>query len=456
MVKFYHDYRKKQEFHTMVNSRYNHALSYLSKFNGRTMNRKNGFHHQIMRDLLELFSIHLSEFQFIQITGSCGKGSTAHFISAILTQHSYPHGLFTGPHLTHYEERFSHNGKRIDREDFITLVEVVENKLSNYEFEQYVAHMHIMIVIALLYFKQQGLQLIVFENGVGGKTDPSNVIDPLIAVFTEITMDHSHLLGATIEDIIIDKSCIIKESTQYAICGMNNVQARNYLLKLEALDETKFHFINRDYGFIMKQSDKNGSIFYYKGNYFLIEKQQLQMLGTHQIQNASNALAVSEALIEMGYSFDKEKIMHALRHVQSSCRMELLEIEGQQFLFDGAHNSLELKTLKENIDSLNMPISIVIMSISSNKEISTMLRSIEIPNAIYVFTPHPFLERNSSSEDIHHTLRSIGKTNYIFLDNIADVFDYVFHQTQRTGIVLVTGSLYLVGYVKDYFIEHTT
>ncbi|MGE8203119.1 bifunctional folylpolyglutamate synthase/dihydrofolate synthase [Heyndrickxia sp. NPDC080065] len=434
----------------MTNTQYQHTLGYLSQFNSRSMNRKNGFHHRILEDLLNLFSINLKEFKFIQIAGSCGKGSTAHFISSILTAHSYDHGLFTGPHLNHYEERFSCNGQMIDREDFITIVMEIEMKLHDYELEHEVGHMHVMIVIALLYFKHKGIELIVFENGVGGKTDPSNIIDPIISVLTEITLDHSHLLGSTIEDIILDKSCIIKPSTQYVICGMNNVQARNYLFRIEPYGESKYFFINRNYGFLIKQSDETGITFYYKGVLMELEDQKLFLLGTHQVQNASNALAVIEALINLGYNFDPAIIKHALANVHIPCRMELIEKSGVNFLFDGAHNTLELKTLRENIDSLGLNISHIILSISSNKDIEKMLHSIKFEGATFIITPHPFLERNSSPAMIEKSLKALDKTQYIFYQNLHDVMNYIFQQRNENKVILVTGSLYLVGYVKEF------
>ncbi|GIN84774.1 bifunctional folylpolyglutamate synthase/dihydrofolate synthase [Heyndrickxia sporothermodurans] len=439
----------------MRKTQYHQALNFLSQFNSRSMNRKNGFHHQIMWDLLELFSINLDQFKFIQITGSCGKGSTAHLISSILTYHEYNHGLFTGPHLTRYEERFSCNGQLITNEEFASIVIEIEEKLKFYHLEHEVGHMHVMIVIALLFFQRKRVELVVFENGVGGKADPSNVIDPIIAVLTEITMDHAHLLGSTIEDIIIDKSCIIKHSTKYVICGMNNVQARNYLLKIEAHDESNYLFMNRDYVYLIKHSDESGSIFHFKGEHFRLEDQRITLIGNHQVQNASNALAVIDALMYLGYNFNIETIQFALKHVQIACRMEIVEKNGVKFLFDGAHNILELKTLKENIHSLKLTISDIILSISSNKDIAKMLGSIDFKEAIYHITPHPFHERNLSQKEINNSIEAFENINYLYEPDLLKIIHNIYDQSNSGKVVLVTGSLYLVGYVKD-FINNST
>lgn len=434
----------------MTNTLNSHAIAFLSQFNGRITRRDNGFHHTVMRELLALFAIDINQFDFIQITGSCGKGSTAHLISAVLTYHSYDHGLFTGPHLNDYEERFVCNGQQINREEFVSIVMDIKEKLNHYHNENEVGHMHVMILTALIYFKKRGIKLIVFENGVGGKTDPSNIIDPLIAVITEITLDHSHLLGSTIEEIIIDKSCIIKESTKYAICGMNNVQARNYLLKIEAHDVATFIFINRDYGFLLRQAEETGSIFHYKGAHLQLENQKLPLLGAHQVQNASNALAVIEALMNLGYKLEIDMIQKALNNVQIACRMEMIEKSGVNFLFDGAHNTLELRTLKENINALGLKVSHIILSISSNKDIEKMLDSIDFDDAEYIITPHPFLERNSNRQIIEQTFQSLGKNQFVYFSDLKGVMEHIDRHSTDNEIVVVTGSLYLVGYVKEF------
>lgn len=442
---------KYRSFYIVRNTNYLRALNYLSQFNTRTMNRTNGLHHQIMQELLDLFSIRPHDFKLVQITGSCGKGSTAHFISSILSYHSYRHGLFTGPHLNRYEERFMCNGEMIEQDEFSAIVLEVEKKLSGYHYEQEVGHMHVMIVIALLFFQRKGIDLIIFENGVGGKADPSNIFDPIIAVLTEITLDHSHLLGSTIEEIIIDKSCIIKDSTKYVICGMNNVQARNYLLKIEAHDPAAFLFFNRDYVNLIKQADETGSTFHFKSEHLLLENIDLSLIGTHQVQNASNALAVIEAFIRLGYEFNEYMIHSALKSVHIPCRMEILEKNGVKFLFDGAHNILEMKTLKKNIDLLGLPISTVILSISSNKDIARMLQAIEITDATYIITPHPFLERNISRREIEEAFQTFETNNYMYNPNLEDTIKSIYENTKGNTFILVTGSLYLVGYVKSIF-----
>ncbi len=201
-----------------------------------------------MNELLELCSIHLEDFDFVQIAGSCGKGSTAHFISSMLHENEIPHGLFTGPHLQYYEERFRINHEQISREEFARIVLDIAGKLKSFPRFQEVGHMHMMILIALSFFKNHHIRLVIFENGVGGATDPSNVFSPLVAVLTEITLDHCHLLGNSIAEITQDKLEVIKKSTQYVVCGMENPEARELLYTKEKASNSSFVFYERDYG----------------------------------------------------------------------------------------------------------------------------------------------------------------------------------------------------------------
>ncbi|MBL5891667.1 glutamate ligase domain-containing protein [Heyndrickxia sporothermodurans] len=139
----------------------------------------------------------------------------------------------------------------------------------------------------------------------------------------------------------------------------------------------------------------------------------------------------------------------ALKSVHIPCRMEILEKNGVKFLFDGAHNILEMKTLKKNIDLLGLPISTVILSISSNKDIARMLQAIEITDATYIITPHPFLERNISRREIEEAFQTFETNNYMYNPNLEDTIKSIYENTKGNTFILVTGSLYLVGYVKS-------
>ena len=433
-----------------MKNHYESAIQFLSEFYNRTINRKEKHHVQLMNELLELCSIHLEDFEFVQIAGSCGKGSTAHFISSMLHENEIPHGLFTGPHLQFYEERFRIDHEQINREEFAQIVLDIAGKLKSYPRFQEVGHMHMMILIALSFFKNHHIRLVIFENGVGGATDPSNVFSPLVAVLTEITLDHCHLLGHSIAEITQDKLEVIKKSTQYVVCGMENPEARELLYTKEKASNSSFIFYERDYGSNNESTGLNHNRFNYQGIELTLNQIYLPLIGEHQIQNATNALAAIECLSKLGLVFEWEKVRTGLEQVSISCRMEFVDHNGTTFLFDGAHNSLELQTLKRNIRSLNLNVTKMILTVSSNKDIRDMVQSIDIDGAEILLVPNPFIERRVSFAEITSHLDTLNHVTYRTFDSIESSLQYLYQTgSNKNEIILVTGSLYLVGRIKN-------
>jgi dihydrofolate synthase/folylpolyglutamate synthase len=431
-------------------NRYEQAIQFLSQFNKRTINRKNKHHLHIMSELLELCSLNLEEFQFVQIAGSCGKGSTAFLLSSMLYENGITHGVFTGPHLSCYEERFRINEEQISQEEFSRIVLNIADQLHRYPRFQEVGHMHMMVLIALVFFKNHHIQLVVFENGVGGAADPSNVFNPIVAILTEITLDHCHLLGSSIEEITKDKLQIVKEATQFVVCGMKNPVARTIAEEKEKEADQPFVFYERDYNSANERTNLHSNQFDYIGMNLTLDQIHLPLIGAHQIQNTANALAALECLSKLGYDFEWGKVRKGIDHLAIPCRMEMVRHHGISFLFDGAHNSLELSILKENIQTLNLNIEKMILTVSSNKDIREMMQSIYFEGTEILLVPNPFIERRVSFTEITSYLDELGLVNYCTFENIESSLKYLYQNAaNHNGIVLATGSLYLVGRIKN-------
>jgi dihydrofolate synthase/folylpolyglutamate synthase len=433
---------------------YEQCLTYLQRFNSRTTNRTDGAHIRIMEELLSIFNINVNDFKIIQITGSCGKGSTANFISSMLAAHNIDHGLFTGPHLKRYEERFMHNRTLIPTEHFVSLVEEIKNTLDTvYHKEKEVGHMHIMLLIALMFFQERGIHLIIFENGVGGKSDPSNVFTPFISVITEITIDHSHLLGKTIRDITRDKAGIIKKETPYAVCGMVAQEAREYIQEVESeFTYTKFFWWKKDYTGIAKEITVHGGVFDYIGTIYNLENVTIHMVGRHQIQNASNALCVIEILAREGYSINEKMMYQGIQTMNFNGRMEQLECFGKKIILDGAHNPLQLTLLQENLREIGIEQKKYLLSFTSNKEYRELARVLSNEDAHYYIVASPFKERRVDREELEEAL-SAYHVKYTYYDTIEEGMKEAIRSLNEDEVLIITGSLYLVGFVRGRIAE---
>nr|WP_239541019.1 Mur ligase family protein [Pullulanibacillus pueri] len=399
-----------------------------------------------MEHLLQLFNIDLEQFKIIQITGSCGKGSTAAFMASILKEAQISYGLFTGPHLIDYEERFVINGERMESDDFQRIVLRIKNTLGPRDLQD-VGHMHLMILIALLWFLEHQIGLIVFENGAGGASDPSNVFKPMIACLTEITLDHMHLLGDTIEAITRDKAAIIKRETAAVICGMFNETARQELFTLERELSRQFAFIGRDFHCVEREEG-----FTYKSSHWQFDSLTPSLLGDHQYQNAANAIRVMEALSTLGFNVSEEAIIRGIRRTVWPGRLEKFSRRECAVYLDGAHNPFELKTLSHNLKTRSILPQLIMVSFASRKNIVAMLRALHFPQARYIVVPSPFVERRQSKEAVEAAFHEVN-LDYIYAEGVAEAMGVVDSRLRPEETLLVTGSLYLVGEMRKWLLE---
>ncbi|WP_157888151.1 bifunctional folylpolyglutamate synthase/dihydrofolate synthase [Bacillus marinisedimentorum] len=417
--------------------------NFFKRYYSRTMNRKNGYHAVLLEKLLSHFDLDPREFQFIQIAGSAGKGSTAHFLSAILTASDVAHGLFTGPHLSRYEERFQINGEEMPAPDLEKLSSEVEKGLKTFQEEQELGHMHLMILIGLLWYSRNGIGLVVYENGVGGKSDPAILFDPLIAVLTEITKDHTQLLGTEIEDITADKAAIIKSGTASVICGMRSPAARSYLRALSETAAVPFLFFGEDFSVESRRSARGTSVFDYSGKKDL-KRLELSAPGYHQIQNAATAIAAVCELAGLTSAGNEEAIRLGLQVVRIPARYEMVTKNGRNVVIDGAHNVLELETLARNLKNDGMSPQAVIFSASSNKNSTEMINSVFYPEARYDIVPSPFAERRVNKEAVERMMDSTGLT-WEWQADAGTALNKAFQSTEKGDTILITGSLYFAG-----------
>ena len=158
------------------------------------------------RKLLEVLDNPQDKLSFIHVAGSNGKGSVCSMIAASLTQVGYTIGLFTSPHIVDFTERIRVNGQQIDEESVINFV----NKIRNAKLDFEPSFFEMSFALSLIHFETTKCDLCVIETGLGGRLDSTNVISPILSVITGISMEHTNILGDTLEKIAGEKAGIIK------------------------------------------------------------------------------------------------------------------------------------------------------------------------------------------------------------------------------------------------------
>lgn len=255
------------------------------------------------------------DLKYIHVAGTNGKGSVCAMLESILREAGYKTGLYTSPHIFEYTERIKVNGVDISQEDFARLFEKAEKT------EIHLTEFEILTIIAFLYFKEQGVEIVVLETGMGGRLDATNVIkENLCSIITQIDLDHTDRLGKTKDEIAYEKAGIIKKS-----CPV--VTSMGYEAIRDKADEMNSMFI-----FTSPFVQQN----------FV---DSLALKGLHQIENLALVLSAINYLFK---NIDENTIKRGLMKVKHPCRFEYFE--DKNLIIDASHNPNGINALRDNLD----------------------------------------------------------------------------------------------------------
>ena len=232
-------------------------------------------------ELMERIGNPEKDLKFVHIAGTNGKGSTLEYIANALELSGYRTGKFTSPFVTHYTDRIRINDREIDEKSLSEICGFVAKHVADRKYSQF----EITMAIAFLWYKRENCDIVVLETGIGGLLDSTNVIpSPLLSVITSISLDHTAILGDTVEKIAVQKAGIIKENSA-VVLSIDNKNEVSRIVKETALKKHS-EFIQPGYNnFKYQAMESDGMPFIYKGEQF-----KTAMLGFHQPCNAVTAI----------------------------------------------------------------------------------------------------------------------------------------------------------------------
>ncbi len=372
------------------------------------------------------------DFKSILISGTNGKGSTSAFLESLLRNHNLKTGLFTSPHIVDERERWRVNSIPITEKSLKDYVEKLLPVIKKYNLTYFEAS----ALIAFKYFADSKVDIAVLEVGLGGKWDATNVVYPEVSIITNISLDHTHILGDTLEKIAEEKLGISRENRPLIIGSNQEV----LISKAFSKGIKDIYHYQKDFSYIKKDHKKFDFIF----KEISIKDLIVSLLGDRQIHNASTALAgflVYSKRRNLSYSV--EKIRKAVESVYWPGRMELLE-EEPPVILDGAHNIDAIqKTLKEVKGLYPEKKLFILFSGMRDKDWKKISNLLAERGKIY-FVELPF-SRGLKKEDIK-------KTKLEIIDTLKDGIEILKEKAKReNGILLITGSLYLAGEVLKIY-----
>ena len=380
------------------------------------------------------------KLKFIHIAGTNGKGSTAAMSASILQQAGYKVGLYTSPYIYRFHERMQVNGVQISDEDLIAVTEYIKPFAQS--MQEQPTEFELVCGIAFEYFLRQNCDIVVLEVGMGGSWDATNVIEcPEVAVITNIGLDHTDVLGSTLEEIAATKAGIFKDGGDAVIYrGLPSVEKvfedicaqRNMQLKKADFDSLKLH-----------SCDLEGQVFDCGARKAL----QLPLLGVHQLKNAAVVLSIMDTLKEKGWNISEENIRDGLRLASWPGRFDIVGRD-PLFIIDGGHNPQCIEALVVNIqDYLKDRKVIALTGVLADKDYADMYKPVMpfVQEFVCVTPPNP---RKLEAAELAAHLQSVG-AKATACDCIEDGVRQARTLAGSDGVVLCFGSLYTIGSIKE-------
>ena len=393
-----------------------------------------------IRLLLEKLGNPHNKLKFVHIAGTNGKGSTAAMTASILRKAGYRTGLFTSPYIYRFNERIQVDGEQIPDETVIKLTEKIRPLTG--DMPEMPTEFDFVTAMAMDYFAAENCDIVVLEVGVGGALDTTNIIPaPEVAVVTNIGLDHTDLLGDTVEKIAAVKAGIVKTGCRAVFYpGTPGVEA----VYKTVCEEKKVPYTIADFSALrLQHHDLEGQSFDHGKRKGL----HLPLLGNHQLHNAAVVLAVADTLIERGWKISEEHIREGIRDVSWPGRFDIVG-KDPLFIIDGGHNPQCIEALVKNIeDYLAGRKLIVLTGVLADKDYGEMFRPVMAYAEKFVCIT-PDNPRKMAASELARYLREAG-AEATACDTVRDGVLTAKALAGQDGVVLCFGSLYSIGDIKN-------
>ena len=369
-----------------------------------------------IRFFVDQLNLNLLDIKFIHVGGTNGKGSTCAYLSSIIQESGYKVGLFTSPHFFDFRERIKVNNKKIEK-DFIT--KFIQENIELIE-ELNLSFFELSFGMSLYYYFEQKVDYAVIEVGLGGRLDATNIINPILSVITNISYDHTEILGNSLEKIAYEKAGIIKKNTKIII-GERDRKTQNIFIQ---------------------KADENFSDIIFASDYKTdFENSEIE----YQNKNIRTAVQVSKNLNDQNINETsiKKGIMNLDSNTDFYGRWTIINYN-PKVIFDSAHNESGFSYLSQQLEKLNYDRLFIILSFVKGKDVKKLITYLPKKSLIYFTSSNS--ERSMNYEDIIQCV----KENINFDKNPMKVYKEVLKQSSSKDLIIITGSNYIA---KEIFHE---
>lgn len=387
------------------------------------------------------------EFKTIHVAGTNGKGSASHMLASVLQEAGYKTGLYTSPHLIDFRERIRINGEMITEEAVVEFMDQFRAQNQTAQLEP--SFFEITVSMAFDYFRNQKVDVAVIEVGMGGRLDSTNIITPEVSLITNISLDHTAILGNTVAEIAKEKAGIIKSGVSVVI-SESNKKYNSIFEQISNDKKSQIFFADRDYQatYSLMLPDGKQLFNFHKNKRLVFPDLKIDMVGNYQKLNLIGVLKIIEILQERGWKLKRDHIYQGLSKTTKNTGIRgRWEIVGNNpmVVCDTAHNESGIKMAVEQIRNTAWKSLHIILGMVNDKDISPILKLLP-SEADYYFT-QANIPRALDAQILKEMAETAGLKGSIIRD-VKTAAKEVIKNAGSSDLIFIGGSTFVVA---DYF-----
>jgi dihydrofolate synthase/folylpolyglutamate synthase len=397
------------------------------------------------------------KFRSVHIAGTNGKGSTSAFLAGMLRAGGYRVGLYTSPHLVSFTERIRIDSVQISEQKVVELAQRVRDGYRGVPAADGAGALiptffEVTTAMAFTWFAEESVDIAVIEVGMGGRMDSTNVITPLVSVITNIDLEHTDFLGDTLELIAREKAGIIKPGVP-VITGAVQQAVIEVIEREAAAKRAPVYRLPKDFLPKNVRHDRTQA-FDYQGVWTSYNKVHIAMHGRYQVDNASLAIAATECVRSAGIVLSESALRRGLERVRWEGRLERVAQRPDIFL-DGAHNPASAKMLAGAARQMKSAYRrlVLVIGILSDKDYRGILAEL-VPLAERVIVTMPQYSRAMDIQALAAEVQRLHST-VVTSETVVDAIAKARETAGADDLILVTGSLYVVGEARAVLVRET-